>query len=121
MNHKMNHPPMSALAPLARTALVCAVDGGDPKKVRVDLGGVGATQKTNRNGLSDLDGTIKLLACMDLTDFWILKTLAVQGANLVRALADHFGLDPEEVKKFVWDRHRSLSAAEARYHQEHRE
>lgn len=121
MNHEMNHPPMSSLAPLARTALVCAVDGCDPKKVRVDLGGVTATQKRNRNGLSDLDGTIKLLARMDLTDFWILKTLAVQGANLVRALADHFGLDPEEVKKFVWDRHRSLSEAETRYHQEHRE
>ena len=117
----MNHPRMSSLVSLARTALVCAVDGYDPKKVRVDLGGVGATQKTNRNGLSDLDGTIKLLARMDLTDFWVLKTLAVQGANLVRALADHFGLDPEEVKKFVWEWHHGLSAAEARYHQEHRE
>ena len=117
----MNHPPMSSLVPLARTALTCAVDGYDPKKVRVDLGGVGATQKTNRNGLSDLDGTIKLLARMNLTDFWVLKTLTVQGANLVRALADRFGLDPEEVKKFVWEWHRSLSEAETRYHQEHRE
>ena len=117
----MNHPNMANLVPLARTALVCAVDGYDPKKVRVDLGGVGATQNTNRNGLSDLDGTIKLLARMNLTDFWVLKTLTVQGANLVRALADHFGLDPEEVKKFVWDWHRSLSEAEARYHREHRE
>ena len=87
----------------------------------MDLGSVGATQKTNRNGLSDLDGTIKLLARMDLTDFWILKTLAVQGTNLVRALAGRFGLDPEEVKKFVWEWHRSLSAAETRYHQEHQE
>lgn len=117
----MTHPNMANLVPLARTALVCAVDGYDPKKVRVDLGGVGATQKTNRNGESDLDATIKLLARMELTEFWVLKTLTVQGANLVRALADHFGLDPEEVKKFVWDWHRSLSEAETRYHREHQE
>lgn len=117
----MNHPNMANLVPLARTALVCAVDGYDPKKVRVDLGGVSAIQKTNRNGESDLDATIKLLARMDVTDFWLLKTLAVQSANQLRSLADHFGLDPEEVKKFVWDRHRSLSEAETRYHQEHQE
>lgn len=73
------------------------------------------------NGMSDLDTTIKMLISLNLTNFWVLRTLAGQASNLVRALADHFGLDPEEVKKFVWEWHRSLSEAEARYYQEHQE